>query len=371
VLVESVIWSGAHLGSGLISPHRQRVGGTLDEQRGFSAGNGGRHVQPDLELVTVHRDESFKAWYHGYPYSTVRWHFHPEYEIQLIVATTGKMFVGDHIGPFAPGNLVLMGPNLPHNWVSDVPKGETVEQRNLVVQFGEDFVARCKQAFPEWRHVEAILDASRRGISFGAQTSERIRPLFFELLDARGLRRIALLMSMLEILASADDTVFLASSAYEPDPTAFAATRISHALSFISKNISADLREADLAQLAGQSISAFSRYFRRHTGLPFVKYVNRMRINLACQLLMEGELSVTDICYKTGFNSLSNFNRRFLATKGMAPSEFRRDQRLNAASRDASSAAARGLNVAHAPPMAQTSQGSTSASGIRAASPPG
>ncbi len=116
-------------------------------------------MQPDLELVAVRRDESFKAWYHGYPYRTVRWHFHPEYEIHLIVATTGKMFVGDHISSFAPGNLVLLGPNLPHNWVSDVPEGETVEQRNLVLQFGQEFVSHCMESFPEWRQVEALLAA--------------------------------------------------------------------------------------------------------------------------------------------------------------------------------------------------------------------
>ena len=93
---------------------------------------------------------------------------------------------------------------------------------------------------------------------------------------------------MLEILMSAQDRDTLASPAYQADPTGFAATRINHALSYIGKNLANDLRESDLAQLAGQSVSAFSRYFRRHTGLPFVQYVNRMRINLACQLLTDG-----------------------------------------------------------------------------------
>jgi AraC-like DNA-binding protein len=121
-------------------------------------------------------------------------------------------------------------------------------------------------------------------------------------------------------------------------------------LSYIGKNLANELRESDLAQLAGQSVSAFSRYFRRHTGLPFVQYVNRMRINLACQLLTDDELSVTDICFKAGFNNLSNFNRQFLAVKGMAPSKFRRYQQLNDASRDASEeAAARGAGILDAP----------------------
>lgn len=308
-------------------------------------------MQPDLEIVAVRRDESFKVWSHGYPYRTVRWHFHPEYEIHLIVATTGKMFVGDHISSFAPGNLVLMGPNLPHNWVSDVTQGETIAQRNLVVQFGQEFVSSCVDSFPEWRQVEALLADSRRGVSFGATTSAVIQPLFLELLAARGLRRLVLFMSMLEILVSAEDRETLASPAYQADPTGFASTRINHVLSYIGKNLAGELRESDLAQLAGQSVSAFSRYFRRHTGLPFVQYVNRMRINLACQLLTDEDLSVTEICFKAGFNNLSNFNRQFLAVKGMAPSKFRRYQQLNGASRDASEeAAARGVGIDDAVP---------------------
>ena len=113
--------------------------GTCDDCRAArTARKDARHlniVQPDLELVAVPRDESFKVWSHGYPYRTVRWHFHPEYEIQLITSTTGKYFVGDFIGNFAPGNLVMTGPNLPHNWVSNVPHGERVDERCLILQF--------------------------------------------------------------------------------------------------------------------------------------------------------------------------------------------------------------------------------------------
>ncbi|WP_144148077.1 AraC family transcriptional regulator [Paraburkholderia sp. BCC1884] len=318
-------------------------------------------MQPDLELVAVRRDESFKVWSHGYPYRTVRWHFHPEYEIHLIMATTGKMFVGDHISSFAPGNLVLIGPNLPHNWVSEVPDGDVIAQRNLVVQFGQEFVSSCVESFPEWRQVEALLADSRRGVSFGAQTSAALQPLFLELLTARGLRRLVLFMSMLELLLNAEDREMLASPAYQVDPTGFASTRINHVLSYIGKNLSCELRESDLAQLAGQSVSAFSRYFRRHTGLPFVQYVNRMRINLACQLLTDDALSVTDICFKAGFNNLSNFNRQFLAVKGMAPSRFRRYQQLNDASRDVSEeAAARGTGIEDAPAIVMAAGASRS-----------
>lgn len=287
--------------------------------------------QPDLELVAVPRDESFKVWSHGYPYRTVRWHFHPEYEIHLITSTTGKYFVGDYIGSFEPGNLVMTGANLPHNWLSSVPQHERVDERCLVLQFDADFIARTTDAFPEFRRVEPLLDASRRGLLFSPETGAAAQPIMREMLAAQGLRRIALFIALLDLLAQSPEPMKLASAAYRADPTRYAGTRINHVLAFIGNNLSQELRETELAALSGQSVSAFSRYFRRHTGVPFVQYVNRLRINLACQLLMLGELSITDICYQVGFNNLSNFNRQFLLLKGMSPSRWRAYQQLNAA----------------------------------------
>ncbi|WP_321924083.1 AraC family transcriptional regulator [Paraburkholderia guartelaensis] len=293
---------------------------------------GATHSQPDLELVAVPRDESFKVWSHGYPYRTVRWHFHPEYEIHLITATTGKYFVGDFIGSFMPGNLVMIGPNLPHNWVSSVPHDEPVDERCLVLQFDADFIARALDAFPEFRRVEPLLDASRWGLLFTPETGAAAEPILREMLGAPGMRRVTLFIDLLELLVQSDEPAALASEAYRADPARYAGTRINHVLAFIGKNLSQELRETELAELAGQSVSAFSRYFRRHTGVSFVRYVNQLRINLACQLLMSGELNITDICYQVGFNNLSNFNRQFLLLKEMSPSRWRSYQRLNAAS---------------------------------------
>ncbi|WP_087047524.1 AraC family transcriptional regulator [Caballeronia ptereochthonis] len=300
-------------------------------------------AQPDLELVAVPRDESFKVWSHGYPYRTVRWHFHPEYEIHLITATTGKYFAGDYIGNFAPGNLVMVGSNLPHNWVSNVPAGHRVEERCLVLQFDAGFAARATETFPEFRRLDPLLDASRWGLLFAPETGAAAEPIMREMLSAQGMRRIALLAELLELLVQSEEPVKLASAAYRADPGRYGETRINHVLSFIGKNLSQELRETELAELAGQSASAFSRYFRRHTGVPFVQYVNRLRINLACQLLMSDELSITDICYQVGFNNLSNFNRQFLSLKQMSPSRWRAYQQLNAAS------AAESIDPEHVP----------------------
>ena len=304
---------------------------TIDAAEG-STRRRARVAQPDLELVAVPRDESFKVWSLGYPYRTVRWHFHPEYELHLITATTGKYFVGDYIGDFTAGNLVMTGPNLPHNWVSNVPRGEQVNERCLVLQFDSGFVLRAIDAFPEFRKVTGLLEASRCGVLFTPETGAAAEPIMREMLHAQGMRRIALFVSLFGLLLQSSEPVKLASAAYRADPARYAETRINHVLAYIGKNLAHELREADLAGLAGQSVSAFSRYFRRHTGVPFVQYVNRLRINLACQLLLSGELSISEIGYQIGFNNLSNFNRQFLMLRGMSPSRWRAYQQINAAS---------------------------------------
>lgn len=281
-------------------------------------------MEPDLEVVQIRRGESFKAWSHGYPYRTVRWHFHPEYELHHIVATGGRYFVGDFIGEFEPGNLVLTGPNLPHNWVSDLPEGVMVPLRCRIVQFSEDFIGNAMKVLPELGAFGHVLEQSRHGALFSPRTAAEIAPTLEELIDAQGVRRIELFIHIMGSLCRASDVRTLASSSYLPDPSGYMSIGINKVLAHIGGHLTEAFNESDLAAIAGQSPSAFSRSFRKHTGMALVQYVSRLRINLACQLLMsDNAMAITEICYAVGFNNLSNFNRQFLAQKGMPPSRFR------------------------------------------------
>ncbi|CCM78830.1 helix-turn-helix domain-containing protein [Rhizobium mesoamericanum] len=280
--------------------------------------------EPDLEVVQIRSGESFKMWSHGYPYHTVRWHFHPEYEIHLITETSGCYFVGDFIGDFQPGNFVMTGPNLPHNWVSDVVDNRRIEQRCLVLQFSEAFIDGLLSILPELKGFRSVLADSRRGVLFPVETAALAKPIMQEMLEAVGARRIALFMQLVELLTGANEHVALTTSDYQPDPSGYMSIGTNKALAFIRERLTEPFSETDLAAIAGQTPSAFSRSFRKHTGFSVVQYVNRLRINLACQLLMSSEeMAVIDICYASGFNNLSNFNRHFLARKGMPPSRFR------------------------------------------------
>ena len=281
-------------------------------------------MQPDLELVHIRKGESFAAWMHGYPFRTVRWHYHPEYEIHLVNATSGTFYIGDHVGTFEPGQLIMTGPNLPQNWISDIQPGEIVPLRSLVIQFPEAFIEQSCTMMPEMEAIRPLLERSRRGILFDADTSRRVRPLIEALIEAQGIRRLALFWDILAVLDDAPGHEVLASLSFELDLSRLHDSGINRALTYLREHLTEQIEEAELAGIVGQSQSAFSRAFKRHTGTTLVRYRNQLRVDLACQMLLTvPDSKVAEICYEVGFSNLSNFNRHFLKHKGMAPSQFR------------------------------------------------
>jgi len=281
-------------------------------------------MQPDLELVHIRKGESFAAWKHGYPFRTVRWHYHPEYEIHLVVATSGQFYIGDHIGRFEPGQLIMTGPNLPQNWISEIEPGEIVPTRNLVIQFPEKFIQDCTACLPEMDAIGALLKRSARGLLFDKATSVEIRPLMEQLIEAQGMKRLALFWEILDILARAPEPEVLASLSYELDLPSINESGINRAIAHLREHLTDDIDERELADLVGQSASSFSRAFKRHTGTTLVRYKNQLRVDLAClMLLTQPEVKVAEVCFEIGFSNVSNFNRHFLKQKGMPPSQFR------------------------------------------------
>jgi AraC-like DNA-binding protein len=260
---------------------------------------------------------------HGYPTPLARWHFHDEYELHLITATSGKAFVGDWIGPFQPGHLALCGPRLPHNWISmDVPPGGVVE-RDLVIQFAHGPVAHAAEQIPELSEVMALLERARHGIEFFGQ-SERALQHFHGVKSGRGIARLSAFCAYLADLAHCTDYRLLSSVRMQGEDDDAGSDKVNVLVNRITRDHAQPLSAAGLAAELGMSESSFSRFFRRATGNTFTDFVNRVRVNRAGQLLMDTDRQVTHICYEVGFNNVANFNRRFLEIKGLTPSEFRR-----------------------------------------------
>jgi AraC-like DNA-binding protein len=278
---------------------------------------------PDLGYEAPDAAGFVRCLSHGFPTPLARWHYHDEYELHLITATSGKVFVGDWIGPFQPGHLVLTGPRLPHNWISmDTPEGG-VSLRDLVIQFQHEPLMKSASLIPELAELQPLLERARNGIEF-FDMGERTEHHWHRVKQASGLRRLAAFFDLMSDLAACTDYRLLSNVQLQSDDDDASIDQIHALVTRITDNLSEQHSAAAIAAELGMSESRFSRFFRKATGNTFTDFVNRVRISRACQLLMDGHQQITHICYEVGFNNVANFNRRFLESKGMTPSEFRK-----------------------------------------------
>ncbi|MFM9927269.1 AraC family transcriptional regulator [Variovorax sp. H27-G14] len=260
---------------------------------------------------------------HGTPSPLIRWHYHEDYEIHLVVATCGKMFVGDYIGTFEPGNLVMTGPRLPHNWISTDAPAEGVALRDHCIVFDRSPIERASEPIPELKELLPLLDRAGRGIEFFG-LSEVAQGYFGRIRASQNLSRLAVFIEFLGVLGDWKDYRLLSNPWVVGQEDAASMARIDSIIGFINDHHTDALSMARVAKHFDMSKSQFSRVFHRRTGNTFTDFLIRLRISRACQLLLQSSDAVSAICYDVGFNNVANFNRRFLDVKGMTPSAFRR-----------------------------------------------
>lgn len=263
---------------------------------------------------------------HGAPSPLIRWHYHDDYELHYVVTTSGKFFVGDYIGHFVPGNLVLVGPRLPHNWISSDLPSEGVALRDQCIVFNIAPLASSSVFVPEIKEVLPMLERASRGIEF-FDISERVTPYLERIFNSQNITRLGVFFELLGELSRCEDYRLLSSQVFDGNGDEKSQSQINSIVNYISAHYSEPISLPDIAELFRMSDSHFSRVFRRGTGNSFVDFLTLVRINRACQLLMETDEKISAICYDVGFNNLANFNRRFLELKNTTPSAFRQQAR--------------------------------------------
>lgn len=278
---------------------------------------------PDYEVIVCAPEESFRWFVHDYPFYLAKWNCHPEYELHLIRSSTGTMMVGDYLGGFAPGNLVLTGPNLPHNWVSNIPPSEVVRERDMLIQFTPDFADRVARLCPELGSVRSLFDDAASGVEFSGDTAVEGGRMLAEIGARRGAERVLLYLRLMERLARVPAERRRLSQ-LAPARRAELPPTVAAALSLMDAAHGADLDLATVAGQAGLTPQTFSRQFKRQTGHTFASYLVLVRVYAACALLTQTHRPITDICFDVGFNTIANFNRQFLKICGRTPSEYRR-----------------------------------------------
>ncbi|MCF5230393.1 MULTISPECIES: AraC family transcriptional regulator [unclassified Pseudomonas] len=284
-----------------------------------------RITDPSYELMDDHNGLSIIYRQHGFPCPLVRWHFHKEYELHLIVASSGKVFIGDYIGNFYPESLFLTGPNLPHNWISQVEEDEVVPKRDMLVNFTDELFEQGSPVFAELKTLAPMLERAQYGIEFRCKkTIAQAMTLMQRIEDAQGIARLGHFFILLEVLSACDDYQLLSGVTTPQLADEHSIDRTNRAVDYIFAHYARELSLEEVAEHLGMKPTYFSRVFKQATGRTFIEFVNRLRISKSCELLADGDKAVTDVCFESGFNNISNFNRRFQQLKGMTPSHYRR-----------------------------------------------
>ena len=250
------------------------------------------------------------------------WHYHPEVELTWIREGWGTRLVGDHSEPYQPDDLVILGPNLPHTWYSDKSS-----RRNsaVVVQFRPQLFPEAVLELPQFANVAKLLGQARRGVKLLSPRGRGRPPLRLEsLLKLSGLPLLLELARLLDQAGGIEGRSLIASPSYQHSRSDQLASRMGRVTAYLEKHCREDITLQRAAAIAGLSPSGFSRFFHKMTHRTFTEFRNACRIREACKLLMETDLSITEIAYDCGFENLSNFNRQFRKEKRLVPRDYRR-----------------------------------------------
>ncbi|MBS1751423.1 MAG: AraC family transcriptional regulator [Bacteroidetes bacterium] len=272
-------------------------------------------------------DKSFIVFRERGNFFPVPWHFHPEYELVLVTKSTGRRMVGDHIGYFNEGDLVLMGPMLPHVWVNDC---EYLNGSNkyaadaIVVQFLEDFLGEKFLQIPEIEGLKKILKLSSNGLEIKGNTRKQINELMKQMPNASGLQRLSLLFTIFDLIANTKEYTLLASPAFVNSTSLHASDRFNNITEYIMRNFDREISLNEVAAIANMATTTFCNFFKEHYRVTFMEYVSEIRIGHTCKLLSDPTKNIVEAAYESGFNNLANFNRQFKKLKNMTPTEYRK-----------------------------------------------
>ncbi|MEO5999428.1 MAG: AraC family transcriptional regulator [Chitinophagaceae bacterium] len=272
-------------------------------------------------------DKSFVVFKEIGKFFPCPWHYHPEYELATIVNSTGRRMVGDNIGVFEEGELVLLGSSLPHLWINDTKfingKGNALAEA-IVIHFKEDFLGDRLFKIPEMESFNNFLKMSNRGIVIKGEAKTKINAIMKKMPDLNGLQRLSSLFSIFNILSGTVEYELLASPGYAKNITLNSSDRLNGVIDYIMKNFDQDITLTKAASNANMGLTSFCNFFKGNYRLTFVEYLNSVRVGHACKLLSEKDRNIVEVAYGSGYSSIANFNKQFKKYKQMTPTEYRR-----------------------------------------------
>jgi AraC-like DNA-binding protein len=256
------------------------------------------------------------------------WHFHPEYQLFLVLEGKGTRFVGDDMRSFTENDLVFTGPNLPHLWRNDqeyFEKDSLLMTRGIVVYFPEDFLGNHLIEKEEFEELNNLLKRASLGLEITGKTNDLVKFKLIELVQKKGLERIIGLLQILVLMARSTEVKTIVKAGYTNVNKESEKNRMSRVYEFVMDHFQQDIKQEEVASLINMTGSSFSRYFKSRMNKSYSDFLSEVRISHACKLLHADNLNISQVSYESGFNTLSNFNRQFKERMGVSPKKYKKD----------------------------------------------
>jgi len=256
----------------------------------------------------------------------INWHYHNYYEISFITEGTGRRIVADSIETFHPGDLVFIGRNLPHVWIAEKARF-ALSNRNLemvYLQFSASMLFPQLLLAPEFANVKKALELSERGIQIVGNTLNEVSEIMLQLPYMKGFERLIHFYRLMDIIGRSSTNLSLASDDYMRKRFSTGNKRIAAIHEYFMGNYRNEVNLDELSALVNMAKGSLCRFFKENSGVTLFEYLNRIKIEFACKMLMNHDLSIAEICYDSGFNNLNHFNKQFKKTTGLTPSAYKK-----------------------------------------------
>ncbi len=286
------------------------------------------HLKPQFVDVVMNDPYRIHVKKSDCQYLESIFHFHDNniYELVWIKESFGKRIIGDHVDEFTTDDLVLMAPKLPHKWINDnlfYEPGSTLRAKTIVIHFNGNLLLSTFGSSESRNDIEQLLKNAKRGIRLTGQDSRKVRTIIRRLDHSQGLKRGIKLLQIMDIFSRSEEYELLASPAYKVSLRAKESKRMNDVYDHIFKHFQMEITLDEVAAIAHMTPNAFCRFFKTHSNYSFVDFLNSIRINHACKLLGNPDVSVTGVCFQSGFNNTANFNKCFKKKIGKTPIQYR------------------------------------------------
>ncbi|MRG45162.1 helix-turn-helix domain-containing protein [Chitinophaga sp. SYP-B3965] len=276
-----------------------------------------------MKGISLGEMHSFSIRQDVIPYYYTQFHAHAEVEIIHIEEGKGLQFIGKHVAGFQPGDVVMIGANVPHYW----KRSEEEVTMATLLHFREDFWGETFLRLGENTHIRSLLNKAKQGILIKGETGRQAADMLSRMLGAGATEKLILLLNLLHVISRSPDLQFLSVSIIPPDKDEM--DRINNVYKYSQLHFTRKIDLEEIAAVACISPNSFCRFFKSKTKKTFSRFLMELRVGHACKLLMESRLNNKRICYESGFNNFSNFHKCFKQVTGKSPLEYQKSFQLD------------------------------------------